>query len=1056
MSKMFMRPLTVIFLACLFFLPNNILAVGSKTWNEKEDFSLGTKTDLNIDEFEGDIALDYQDAATNYTETTNTSFNKVGSDLNEINTIQVTNEDGGEIILDNKYRYTNGTNPGIVSRYASRIFFGGDNKLLYVESNRGMSVIDNKRTFDPKDDELLAEYTINSTPAIGADYVLHSWQDEESGLLYISNESYTEEGGLTVIDTKKTPTPSDDETLITYNQNSTPAISIDAEQRSGASFSFMDPTTNYLYIGGGFSASTSAGGLSVVDAKGTKDVSDDVFVTAYKANGSVARVLEDDITDCKMDFDSGIIYCTGNDAIGIAAIDTKKTTDPSDDTSFAYNKSGVRNGVYNTTNGAFTLLSANPKLPALSSQNGLVYDDENNIIYFAIANNGLVAIHTQGTVDFSDDRSYNYKSTGIYETTTDTNGVLISSESIFPSGGYVNNVFIDESSSNYMYVMGTNTGLYVIDNKGTSDPSDDSSREMFPEYNLKSVSPRSIAIDYENDIYYLGTNYGLYILDPDQDYMPEGNFMSTPSLKIASTPVTQINWKQEAESGQAVSLRYRTEGEEVWRNDFEDGLIGEFMRDYYGYTNGTFESVTESDGTMKISNPTPISSSTDQYADFWINTGKSVDYFPLLCRVTARVKINSTTRTLGSSYDYFFSDNWENVASFWANNNEWKTISFPALYYNFSSIGFDLNWKKDTWNNANDSIEIDWIKINAIGNWSEDCTDYTSCKIDPNDLVGKEYLQYGLKLSTPDSNSTPKVTAVTFSNGYKSSGTFESENTEFSQTANIFNFNADTSIPEGTSLDFQYSLDNGTTWNAMDKNTQFPAETKANSFKWKAIFSTTDIAKTPTIHSVSLSTDQADLEKIKQNDFSLNTDSEEKINFKGTNYLAEKKMKLKGINEFAKSGKVALYKVNSNGSKEKVNTSTVDENGAWKINLPKGKDGSISSYYLRFTDSVGNKSDVTKKFKIKTDSQKPKFTKTSQANINRNKTINFTASDEESEIDYYKIKVLDRNGHVLRSWKKQKTDFYSIPVAIRNEAKTVMVRAYDKAGNYAELTFSIL
>jgi hypothetical protein len=68
--------------------------------------------------------------------------------------------------------------------------------------------------------------------------------------------------------------------------------------------------------------------------------------------------------------------------------------------------------------------------------------------------------------------------------------------------------------------------------------------------------------------------------------------------------------------------------------------------------------------------------------------------------------------------------------------------------------------------------------------------------------------------------------------------------------------------------------------------------------------------------------------------------------------------------------------------------------------------------------------------------------------LNKNDKIQFTAEDND-QIDYYKIKLLDKQGHILRS-KKQQKDFCYIPEVILTQSTALIVRAYDKAGNYQE------
>ncbi len=87
------------------------------------------------------------------------------------------------------------------------------------------------------------------------------------------------------------------------------------------------------------------------------------------------------------------------------------------------------------------------------------------------------------------------------------------------------------------------------------------------------------------------------------------------------------------------------------------------------------------------------------------------------------------------------------------------------------------------------------------------------------------------------------------------------------------------------------------------------------------------------------------------------------------------------------------------------------------------------------------------------DVQKPIFTVSLPEilTIQKDEKIEFKAIDRETEIDYYKIKLLDKKGHILRNWGKQSENYYFVPEEAVNEVSVIIVRAYDQAENYAEV-----
>jgi hypothetical protein len=64
-------------------------------------------------------------------------------------------------------------------------------------------------------------------------------------------------------------------------------------------------------------------------------------------------------------------------------------------------------------------------------------------------------------------------------------------------------------------------------------------------------------------------------------------------------------------------------------------------------------------------------------------------------------------------------------------------------------------------------------------------------------------------------------------------------------------------------------------------------------------------------------------------------------------------------------------------------------------------------------------------------------------------TINFSATDNETKIAYYKLKLL-KNNKTIKNWRKQQSTFYIVPADVKPGTYTLLIRAYDKAGNKGE------
>jgi hypothetical protein len=827
--------------------PDTTNATTTTSWSSAADFSAGTTASTTVNTTTDSVTLALQ--GTPVIDTTADDFSLGHTDPTNINTTEVDSAAGGGVTLNQGWTYSAAT-----------------------------------------------------TPALGNNSVRHSFLDPTTHLLYVSTG-----GGVVVIDTKNTIFPLDDETLIIYNENSNPALLTDDLQ--GAEFyeSFIDPTTDYLYMVKGWSTDFSKNGLQVVDTKGTKTISDDTFVTSYTRSGSVARLAEDeDVMGCDMDYTAGIIYCVGNDSNRFSVIDTKKTKDPNDDTSFSYRMGGV----YNTTNGVNSLVSLTPKVPNLDGQTDVSLDNGNHILY-VIGENGLFSLHTQGTVDPTDDLSYFYTSSGVYETTNSSVGALISSSVLLPGtansvsffgkllylsidGGLSvidtqgttdpgddtlvttyttatipaigNNAVLHsffDPTTHLLYVS-TDSGLSVIDTQGTTDPGDDTFVTTYTTATTPAIGDNTVYhsfLDSATHLLYVSTGSGgLSVIDLSGNYVSSALYLGLPRA-LTDTPTTTLSFDQTVAADHTVSLQYRTgDSDAVWLNDFDDATTTEYLGDYYAW-GGPFNDAEESGGTMKLSNPTADTIGQDQWVSFWFDTGKPDGHFPIGSVVTARVRINSHTREKGSYNDYMYNDEWwdDNGGTFLP-NNEWQIMQFTAVTTSFSKIGFGINWKIGTWDDLNDSFEIDWLKIetpDSLGHWnswSTPCTNPYSCPIDPTDLVGNDWIQYKLNLATTDPETTPRVNSVTWSDGYTASGTYTSSEQTFTKSQDLLTFSAEAVTPTGTAITYAYSTDGEATWHPITNGETFPKGTIARSIKWRATLTTTDPTVTPVLSGVTITT----------------------------------------------------------------------------------------------------------------------------------------------------------------------------------------------------------
>jgi hypothetical protein len=166
-------------------------------------------------------------------------------------------------------------------------------------------------------------------------------------------------------------------------------------------------------------------------------------------------------------------------------------------------------------------------------------------------------------------------------------------------------------------------------------------------------------------------------------------------------------------------------------------------------------------------------------------------------------------------------------------------------------------------------------------------------------------------------------------------------------------------------------------------------------------------------------------------------------------YVDKDQTKLKGKDQTIANGKVRIYKDN-----KRYDTVGIDDQGSWSKTISFGHSKSYK-LKLKFYDEFNTLRD-TKEYEIKVDTENPVFENQKENNqITKDEIISFSANDEDSKIDYYRVKLLDNQGHILRPWRKQKEASYEIPEAVKDQAQTIIARAYDKAGNKSEQIFEV-
>lgn len=778
-------------------------AVSTIVHTSESDFSLGTYDGgISVSDNSGNIQIEQKQPS--YIETTLEDFSD--GDLSGYSGIE--ENDDGEIALDvnNPMYYTTTSTPNIPNAGVNDIRLDTRFNLVYISTQSGgVSVMDTKGTILTSDDELLITFTTTSTPAIVSNVIRAIDLNTTDNLIYISTQS-----GLSVINTQDGIPSSDDPLVITYNMTSSPALPVPSNNVDDA---FFDASHNMLYV-------LAGGYLVAINTNGTIPAGDDVIVKILNTTSTPALPSSGN-SEIYFDEVDNLLYVSSYIA-GLTVIDTQ-------------------DGILSTDDPVLITYSST-STPALAGDTVRDFSLPAGDLLYIAAEEGLTVIDTQGTKPLIDDvLIFTYSPTSTPAVPEYINGVYINTE------------------NDLIYIAHANSGVSIINTNGTESVSDD---EFIGSYKSGTdpglpfgSSIAEITYDTVNDLLYIClNNTGVYIINTvDSLYFFNGYYLSN-IIDITSVDWKSFSWEGQEDAGHTISFQTRTGLTEIWRDEMTTDAL--YAGDYWLWLNA-FLTVEETGSTVKLSNAE--ADPDDIY--FWFDTAMPAGYFPVGSTITARIRINSNTR-VSTSLDSMFSDEWN--GDYWEgalNNNEWTIVSYTETVTPFSTIGFDLYSEAGTWDNDNDSFEIDWIQITtspAWGDWSTECTDSQGCPILT--TVGDNAFQYRVNFTTDNTYTTPLVESVTLEQGYQSTGTYTSPVLNSGSSTTIWtDLTADVTLPEGTSATFYTRTGNTSTpdvtwssWQAVNSPIASPV---GQYLQYQIVLGTEDELRTPYIELLEITFD---------------------------------------------------------------------------------------------------------------------------------------------------------------------------------------------------------
>ncbi len=579
--------------------------------------------------------------------------------------------------------------------------------------------------------------------------------------------------GVSIIDTKGTITPSDDELIANYNGTF-------FNNTIGLRDLKVDETNNLLYIAGSTTVPSTSNSIFVIDTMGTATQADDALIHIYNSTSSPS-ILNTYLSQIQVDTSNGLIYFGSYYNSSFYVIDMQGTPKNfADDTISSYSIASVETVYFDADEDAL-IIGTNGQGVFIIDRNGTPHDVNDDLVnrYYSGSTPNFLSSDPDSLFYLSNDRIYYYDWNREYYEALDTNGTLtdMSDDIIYNSKNTLNSLWAElntyawstffhyDNVTHYLYFKTTNTDnrIYVIDTNGTATFSDDSLVKTYnpsesPILNLgdSSWNPTEQKLGNDSLIFLSGADKLLvFNASPPSTYNSNGTYVSQ-FIPINVTKYKTLSWKGENQSGQGISLQTRATNDSLVKY-FED-FGATFNLSDVGDLNAWGQSqsnVSLSSGILSLSNCTYTN-----WCDISIDTKSSS---PRGVRVTARVRVlsqNPSSKELWMYQNDWWNSAYNDIVDF----SDWTLLSFVSLGSTVETIGFELYAPS---NNLapEDEIQVDWIKIEDFENtnwgaWSTEYTNATGSNI-TTDLENMTYLQVKVNLYTNDSSQTPTLQSFT-------------------------------------------------------------------------------------------------------------------------------------------------------------------------------------------------------------------------------------------------------------------------------------------------------
>ena len=363
--------------------------------------------------------------------------------------------------------------------------------------------------------EGIAAYNTTSTPALVGVFSLVTWADKETDEILVS--SFYDTKGMTVLNPRQGKSFTYRTTGIwDTTSNSTGELipgtmKIVFDPRDPASgdrphYAWRDNKTGLIYL------CTDNSGINIIDTKKTEDLTDDEVVEVYSNNTQPALLRWD--PDYGFNDDLGNIYLGHYHVDGFVIIHADRTAT-------AYKDTGVYDVSLDKTG---TLIRETPRL---GSYHG--YDGDATPFFKDVDDNLYVGTTCGFTVYYYNhynayyDKTLTYRVDGLYDTTSDSRGVLINPE-IKIAGNSVRHAWQDDDGNIYLSCCPSynpDTQSFNYDEGGFSIIRPNGEVENFTPTTTPAV-PRWVLHSWKDEegALYLSTSY-----DWKYPYEPEGGIV---------------------------------------------------------------------------------------------------------------------------------------------------------------------------------------------------------------------------------------------------------------------------------------------------------------------------------------------------------------------------------------------------------------------------------------------------------------------------------------------------------------------------------------------------